>query len=132
MYYDKKTVRMMNPAVLSFVGDAVYTLLVSERLAAVNRPSGDLHKASVEFVSAQGQVKAFGLISDMLSDEEISVFKRGRNFHTCRTPKNASGGEYHIATGLETLFGYLHLCGEDNRVDEIFSVIWNEYSKKEE
>lgn len=120
----------MNPSVLSFVGDAVYALLVSERLAAVNRPSCDLHSASVELVSAGGQVKAFEIIKDSLSEEEMSVFKRGRNFHTGRTPKNASGSEYHIATGLETLFGYLHLCGEDDRVDALFSVVFSEYSKK--
>lgn len=130
MYYDKQKVKLMNPSVLSFVGDAVYALLVSERLAAVNRPSGDLHSASVELVSAGGQVKAFEVIKDSLSEEEMSVFKRGRNFHTGRTPKNASGNEYHIATGLETLFGYLHLCGEDDRVDALFSAIFKEYSEK--
>lgn len=130
MYYDKQKVKLMNPAVLSFVGDAVYALLVRERLAEINRPSGDLHSASVELVSASGQVKAFEIIKDILFEEEVAIFKRGRNFHTKRTPKNSSGGEYHTATGVETLFGYLHLCGETDRIEQLFSIIFKEYSEK--
>ena len=128
MYYNKSTVKQMSPSVLSFVGDAVFGLLVRERLAEINRPSGELHCASVPFVSAVGQVKAFEIIKDKLSEEEIWAFKRGRNFHTGRSPKSASHGDYHIATGLETLFGYLHLCGEDKRLSELFSLIWKDFS----
>ena len=123
MCYDKAKVKLLSPSVLSFVGDAVFGLLVRERLAEINRQSGELHSASVRFVSATGQVKAFEIIRDALTEEEITVFKRGRNFHTGRTPKNTSGSDYHIATGVETLFGYLHLCGEENRVNELFSLI---------
>ncbi len=128
MYYDKAKVKLLSPSVLSFVGDAVFGLLVRERLAEINRPSGELHSVSVRFVSATGQVSAFEIIKDILTEEEITVFKRGRNFHTGRTPKNASGSDYHIATGVETLFGYLHLCGEENRVNELFSLIWKDFS----
>lgn len=128
MYYDKAKVKLLSPSTLSFVGDAVFGLLVRERLAEINRPSGELHSASVRFVSATGQVRAFEIIQDVLSDEEIAIFKRGRNFHTGRTPKNASGSDYHIATGVETLFGYLHLCGEENRVNQLFSLIWEDFS----
>lgn len=113
---------------LSFVGDAVFGLLVRERLAQTNRPSGELHSCSVPFVSAQGQVRAFEIIKDTLSEEELTVFKRGRNFHTGRSPKSASHGDYHIATGVETLFGFLHLCGESQRVESLFSLIWESFS----
>ncbi len=128
MYYSKEKVRLLSPSTLSFVGDAVFGLLVRERLAEINRPSGELHSASVPFVSANGQVKAYELIKDVLSEEETAIFKRGRNFHTGRSPKNASHGNYHIATGVETLFGYLHLCGENERVNELFSLIWEDFS----
>ena len=128
MYYDVKQVKLLSPSVLSFVGDAVFGLMVRERLAQVNRPSGQLHSLSVRFVSAGGQVRAFEVIKDILSEEETEVFKRGRNFHTGRSPKSASSGEYHIATGVETLFGYLHLCGEDKRMSELFSLIWEDFS----
>lgn len=128
MYYSKEKVKLLSPSTLSFVGDAVFGLLVRERLAGVNRPSGELHSASVAFVSANGQVKAYNIIKDVLTEEEIAVFKRGRNFHTGRSPKNASHGDYHTATGVETLFGYLHLCGEAERLNQLFSLIWEDFS----
>ncbi len=128
MYYSKEKVKLLSPSSLSFVGDAVFGLLVRERLAEINRPSGQLHSASVSFVSAAGQVKAYNCIKDMLSEEETAIFKRGRNFHTRRSPKNASHGDYQIATGVETLFGYLHLCGETQRLNQLFSLIWEDFS----
>lgn len=115
---------LLNPSVLAFVGDGVYTLLVREKLAGVNRRSGDLHALSVEFVNASAQAKAFNIISEDLTEHELSVFKRGRNFHTHNTPKNSTKEEYHAATGLETLFGYLHLCGNATRITELFDKIW--------
>lgn len=128
MCYDKTKVKQLSPSNLAFVGDGVYGLEARVRLAEINRPSGELHSLSVKLVSAQGQVHAFSLISNMLSEEEMWIFKRGRNFHTGRTPKNASGSDYHTATGIETLFGYLYLCGEKQRIEELFSVIWENFS----
>ena len=115
---------LLSPSVLCFVGDAVYGLYVRTALAEVNRPSRELHKLSVEFVKASAQARAYTLIEPLLSEREISVFKRGRNFHTSTTPKSATNKEYHIATGLECLFGFLHLSGEKARADELFRIIW--------
>ena len=117
--------KLLNPSVLSFVGDAVYGLLVREKLSAVNRPSGQLHSLSVKLVNAVSQARAFAMIEPELSEEEIAIFKRGRNFHTGNTPKNATKGEYHTATGLETLFGFLYLSGQNDRAKELFDIIWN-------
>lgn len=116
---------LLSPSVLSFVGDAVYGLYVRTYLAEVNRPSGELHSLSVKLVNATAQAKAFRLIEAELSEKELSVFKRGRNFHTGNTPKNSTGGEYHLATGLETLFGFLYLSDETVRAKELFDIIWN-------
>lgn len=116
---------LLSPSVLAFVGDAVYGLYVRTYLAEVNRPSGELHSLSVKLVNATAQAKAFRLIEAELSEKELSVFKRGRNFHTGNTPKNSTGGEYHTATGLETLFGFLYLSGENVRAKELFDIIWN-------
>ena len=115
---------LLSPSVLSFVGDAVYGLFVRTYLAEVNRPSGELHKLSVKLVNATAQAKAFRIIEPELSEKELSVFKRGRNFHTGNTPKNSTGGEYHTATGLETLFGFLYLSGENDRAKTLFDIIW--------
>ena len=117
-------VKMLSPSVLAFVGDAVYGLMVRTALAEVNRPSGELHKLSVKLVNATAQAEAYKIIEPELSEKEVTVFKRGRNFKTGNTPKNSSGGDYHTATGLETLFGFLDLSGENDRLKTLFNIIW--------
>ncbi len=117
---------LLSPSVLAFVGDAVYGLYVRTYLAEINRPSGELHKLSVKLVNATAQAQAFKLIQESLTEKELSVFKRGRNFRTGNTPKNSTGGEYHTATGLETLFGFLYLSNQNERAKELFNIIWNQ------
>ena len=121
---DKTVVNNLSPGTLAFVGDAYFGLLVRTRLAEINRPAGELHSESVKLVKASAQAKGFEAVESMLSEKEMSVFKRGRNAHVHSVPKNASVRDYHIATGVESLFGYLHLAGEDKRAEEIFNVIW--------
>ena len=114
---------LLSPSVLAFVGDAVYGLYVRTALAEINRPSGELHRLSVKAVNAAAQADAFSLVEPLLDEKEISVFKRGRNFHTSSSPKSATAGQYHSATGLECLFGWLYLSGRTSRADELFGVI---------
>lgn len=114
---------LLSPSVLAFVGDAVYGLYVRTALAEINRPSGELHRLSVKAVNAAAQADAFSLVEPLLDEKEISVFKRGRNFHTSSSPKSATAGQYHTATGLECLFGWLYLSGRTSRADEPFGVI---------
>lgn len=116
-------INTLSPSVLAFVGDAVYGLFVRTHLAKINRPSKELHRLSVEYVSATSQAAAFEKIKDVLSEKETEVFKRGRNFHTNNVPKSASVGQYHTATGLECLFGYLYLSGETERAERLFGII---------
>lgn len=123
-------VNSLSPSVLAFVGDAYYGLLVREMLAEVNRPSGELHTQSVKLVKAGAQAEAFKIIEEKLSEKELSVYKRGRNFHVNSIPKSSSVGEYHSATGLETLFGYLHLSGCDDRAKELFDIIKENYKER--
>ena len=125
-----ENVNLLSPSVLAFVGDGVYGLCVRTKLALVNRPSGELHKLSVEYVKATAQAKAFCIIEPILTEEEISVFKRGRNFHTSTTPKSATNKEYHTATGLEALFGYLYLSKRQDRINQLFNIIWNSNEEK--
>ena len=86
----------------------------------------DLSNATVEEV-----MRAYTLLENSLDEKEISVFKRGRNFHTSNTPKNSTGREYHIATGLECLFGYLYLSGQKDRVEELFKIVWESFKLEE-
>ena len=121
---DNYKVNYLSPGTLAFVGDAYFGLLVRTRLAEVNRPAGELHSLSVKLVKASAQAEGFAAIENLLSEKETSVFKRGRNAHVNSVPKNASVRDYHIATGVEVLFGYLHLSGNNDRAAELFDIIW--------
>ena len=121
---DKSAVNNLSPGALAFVGDAYFGLLVRTRLAEVNRPAGDLHSLSLKLVKASEQAKGFEAIESMLTEKEMAVFKRGRNAHVNSVPKSASVRDYHIATGLETLFGYLNLANEQERAEELFDYLW--------
>lgn len=124
MLIDEQLIKNTNPATYAFVGDAVYTLFVRMELAKTPRPSKELHSASVEYVKATAQAKAYEIIKGLLSETEEAIYKRGRNFHTNNTPKNTTVADYHSATGLETLFGYLYLTDNAQRAKELFNLIW--------
>lgn len=116
--------KQLSPLNLAFIGDGIYEILVRETLVCdANRPVNDLHKESVKFVSAKAQTSAFEKIKDILTEEEMTVFKRGRNSKVGHSPKSATDGEYHCATGVEALFGYLYLKDDMNRIKELFSEI---------
>ena len=116
--------KQLSPLNLAFIGDCIYEILVREMLVTdANRPVNDLHKESVKYVSAKAQTQAFEKIKDMLTEEELSVYKRGRNAKTGHSPKSATEGEYHCATGVEALFGYLYLNDETSRIKELFQKI---------
>ncbi len=123
-------VNTLSPSTLAFVGDAYYGLLVRELLAETNRPSGELHSASVKLVKAGAQAEAFKAIQPHLTEQEVSIYKRGRNAHVNSIPKNSTVSEYHSATGIETLFGYLHLSGNDKRAKELFALILENFREK--
>lgn len=106
---------------LAFIGDGVYDLLVREALVCqANRQAGKLHKMKVEQVKCQAQAQRMEKILPLLTEEEQAVYKRGRNAHTTHTPKNATSADYHSATGMEALFGYLYLKGELARLRDLF------------
>ena len=117
----------LSPLNLAFIGDCVYEMFVREQLVLdANRPVKDLHSESVKYVSAKAQTEAYFKIKDLLSEKEEAVFKRGRNAKVGHSPKSASQSEYHTATGLEALFGFLYLNGEEERLRELFNVIMND------
>ncbi|MBQ2974468.1 MAG: ribonuclease III [Clostridia bacterium] len=106
------------------MGDTVFDLLVrSELICEANRPVKDLHSTASKRVCAKAQADGIRSIMPMLTDDELAVFKRGRNAHTGAIPKHASSADYHYATGLESLFGWLYLKGETERIREIFNAI---------
>ncbi len=109
---------------LAHVGDGVYELMVRTRLCAHGLSKvQNLHRATVELVKAPAQARAAEKLLPRLTEEETAVFKRGRNTRTHAAPNRATVSEYHAATGLETLFGWLYLRGEHARLNELFAWI---------
>ena len=120
---DLKTV---SGAALAYLGDSVIEVCVREHLVSLGlSTSAHLNKASLDFVRASAQAEAMKRILPILSKEETAVFKRGRNIGHTNTPKSASVGEYRMATGMETLFGWLHLSGKEERIKELFCVAYD-------
>lgn len=123
---EKKDVNQYSPLTLAFLGDAVYEQLVRERLVlTANMPVGNLHKEAVSRVRAAYQSAAVDVITTMLTEDETAILKRGRNACGNTVPKSSNPVEYRRATSLETLFGYLYLLGNNDRIMEIFNCIWS-------
>ena len=112
---------------LAHVGDSVYELLVRTRICRTASFSAyEMHSRTIEYVNASAQAKAAEKILPLLSQEEHAVFKRGRNAKVNSVPHNSSIAEYHLATGLEALFGGLFLQGKKERIAELFRVCMEE------
>ncbi len=113
-----------SPLTLAFVGDGVYDLLVRDHLVRrANRPVGELNKIKVSLVNCESQARFAQKLMPSLTEKEQAVYKRGRNAAPKCTPKHGSVADYHSATGLECLFGYLHINGETERINLLFSQI---------
>ncbi|BCJ93332.1 mini-ribonuclease 3 [Anaerocolumna cellulosilytica] len=109
-----------SPLTLAFIGDVVYDLVIRTIVVeGGNAPVNKLHKKVSSLVKAPAQMEMFHKIQDMLTEEELAVYKRGRNAKSFTSAKNASITEYRIATGFEALMGYLYLNNEFERVLEI-------------
>ena len=106
------------------IGDAVYELMVRTWLCTNGTSTAkNLHKKAVQFVSAKAQAVAAEAVLPNLDEDELAVYKRGRNTHLSSVPKGSTHEEYHAATGLEALFGYLYLSGETERLNKLFGII---------
>ncbi|MGN1418062.1 MAG: Mini-ribonuclease 3 [Acutalibacteraceae bacterium] len=127
-FYDEKCdASLLSPLTLAFVGDTVFDLFVRERLVCqANRPVKKLHNLAAQQVNAAAQANYVSLLMPCLSKKEIGVLKKGRNAHTNHKAKNMSESDYHAATGLEALFGYLYLDGQLERLRELFEIICRE------
>jgi len=109
-------------AELAYLGDAVFELMVREKLLGEGVPFRALNRRAKAYVSAAGQAAMYHRIFPILSQEEQNIIKRGRNLHNLSRAKNAGVSEYRHATGLETLFGWLYQAGETARLNEIFAL----------
>ena len=111
----------------AFLGDGVWGLMVREYLTVSGKCKADkLHERNIEMVNATYQANASKILAEHLTEDETKMFIRGRNTHTAHTPRNKSKSEYHAATGLEVLFGWLYINGNTDRLKQLFSIVIDE------
>ena len=107
---------------LAHIGDAVYELLTRTMLCSDgSRKATELHRKTVAIVNAPAQAKAAERLLPLLTEEEMCVFRRGRNAKVNSVPQKADIYQYHAATGLEALFGWLYLQGKTERINQLFA-----------
>ena len=117
---------LYNVLSLAYLGDAAYELMVRQRLVSEHRSMpGELHQMAQKFVSATAQSKACEKLIELMNDDELNVFNRARNSSPANIPKHSSRSDYHRATALEAVFGYLHLIGDNDRSNEIFEILYD-------
>lgn len=123
-------IREVPASVLAYIGDAVFELYVRLHIAARSRSkSGAIHKRAINHVSAAAQAKTARAILHTLTDQEMSVFRRGKNSNPTSSARNASPADYKYATGMEAVIGYLFLTDDQERLDELIARIF-EFSEK--
>ena len=117
--YSEKEAFLLSSEKLAFVGDAVFELLVREKICFKYAENiGEINKKKVNAVCCEAQADFFRMVEPILNDRETCVYKRGRNAHIGNVPKKSSSQIYHIATGLEAVFGYLYLSGQFKRIED--------------
>ena len=117
---------------LAHIGDAVYELMTRAALCEEGHTAAqELHRRTTARVNAPAQARAAERILPHLDEEESAIYRRGRNAHVRSIPHAANVGQYHAATGLEALFGWLYLQGRTQRLNELFSILQDSFAERE-
>ena len=123
MEEDLKKANGYSPLVLAYIGDSFFELLVRERIVnGGNCNISELFSKAKGYVTAVSQSAAVERLVPLLTPEEEAVYKRGRNAKTNHTPRSAGSSEYHRATGLESLFGWLYVSNQNSRAKQLFEL----------
>jgi len=118
-------IREISVSALAYLGDCVLELCVRQKLVEQGlSTSAHLNAAALDYVRAPAQAEAMKRILPLLLETEEGYFRRGRNLGHGNVPRNATVSEYRTATGMEVLFGYLHLTGQEDRINELFSLAY--------
>jgi len=120
---DRSQAKLLNPLLLAFVGDAVYSLYIRERLAFKGEGKlSQLQSTVSKLVSASGQSAFLNELLPLFTEEEEEIYRRGRNAKKATKSKNASAVDYNRSTGFEAVLGFLYVVGDKNRLDELLNV----------
>lgn len=120
-------IELCNGLTLAYVGDSAYELQIRKHLVMSGITKGKLlHQNAVSYTHAAAQAKVvrYLLEKEMLTEEEVSFYKRGRNSHVNLTRKSIDLKDYLDSTGFEALFGYLYLKSYKDRMDEIMNIVF--------
>lgn len=116
----RQDIRTYSPLALAYIGDAVYDLVIRTVVVErANRPVNELHRIAVKFVSANAQSRIVQALMESFTEEEQSIYRRGKNSRPHTTAKNASMKDYLKATGFEAVIGYLYLTDRMDRALEL-------------
>ena len=115
----------ISPLVFAYIGDAVYEVLIRNLLITNNRNMNvhKLHMKATEHVKAKAQCDDVRKLMEFLTEKELGIFRRGRNSKSYTSPKNATIGDYRMATGFEALIGYLYLTNQEERINELINYV---------
>lgn len=120
-------IREISTPALAYLGDCVIELCVRQMLVERGlSTSAHLNAAALDYVRAPAQAEAMKRLAEHLTEEEAAFFRRGRNMGHSSVPKRATVSEYRAATGMEVLFGYLHVTGQEERIAELFRLAYPE------
>ena len=125
-HIDETKIINLNPQSLAFVGDAVFSLYIRQRIVLSDefKPNEE-HKLSTQFVKASGQSHIISEIENILTETELKIYKRARNYKTNNVAKNAKVVDYKRATGFEAVLGYLYLTKNTQRLEYIMNLGYN-------
>ena len=116
----QQDIRTYSPLALAYIGDAVYDLIIRTVVVGrANRPVNELHRTVVKYVSASAQSRIVQALMESLTEEEKSIYRRGKNSKPHTTAKNASVADYLKATGFEAVIGHLYLTDRMDRALEL-------------
>ena len=127
-------VDLINVITLAYIGDAVYEVYIREYLIRSGIAKvEELQKEAIKYVSAKSQCKILSYLIDnnLLTDIELDVVKRGRNYKRTSHPKNTDIITYKMSSGFEAMIGYLYLNNDKDRLDEIMNYILGGNYEKE-
>lgn len=121
--FSEKEARILNPLQLAIVGDGVYELFIRSYIISSNSElsAHKIHKEAIKYVKASAQSNIMHAIEEQLLEDEMYIYKRGRNTKSATVPKNADVRDYRMATGFESLVGYLYLAGKKERLEFVLN-----------
>ena len=120
---DIAEVNTMSPLTWAYIGDGVYEIFIRNYILSENTGlnANKMHRKAIGYVKAKSQSTIMHELEELLNDDEMAVFKRGRNAKSPTVPKNADVRDYRMATGFEALVGYLYLSGNKERLEFILN-----------